>query len=183
MGTIEKEIKNTKEYNLLSLLNANTNPHQAGFEYIRLDHNLRRAFVCDRYKLLVVTLEPEPWNEIFGSLPELLTITKLRKDSVAYVTGDEFFRPEYASIFSAVGQEPNYTPVAVFDLELLNCLTSKFDYVYFVKQAGSVLFMRLIGDKYPPGEYLAGIMPLKCDDDKINETLELLKELGNENEH
>jgi len=183
VGAIERKIKNTKEYNLLSLLNANTNPHQAGFEYIRLDHNLRRAFVCDRYKLLVVTLEPEPWNEIFGSLPELLAITKLRKDSVTYDTGDEFLRPEYASIFSAVGQEPNYTPVAVFDLELLNCLTRKFDYVFFVKQSGSVLFMRLIGDQYPAGEYLAGIMPLKCDDDKINETLELLKELGNENEH
>ena len=153
MTTFERKIESTQEYNLLKLLKANSNLKRFGVEWIKLNHELCRVFATNGYAMIVADLEPNWWHDIFDGLPELTLITKLKRDEVHYFEGKELENFNYLSVFEAVGKEPNYQPVMHFDLELLRNLTDKFDDVYFVKQSGLALFMKLEGDKYPAGSY------------------------------
>ena len=75
--TIEKKIESVQEYNLLKLLKANSDLKRFGVEWIKLDHNLCRAFATNSYALIIAELEPNQWHDIFDGLPELVFITKL----------------------------------------------------------------------------------------------------------
>jgi ssDNA-specific exonuclease RecJ len=70
--------------------------------------------------MVVADLEPKWWKEIFGSLPELVFITKLNHDEVHYFDGEELERLKYRKIFEAIGQEPEFDPVMHFNLKLLS---------------------------------------------------------------
>ena len=51
--TIEKKIESVQEYNLLKLLKANSSLKRFGVEWIKLDHNLCRAFTTNGYAIIV----------------------------------------------------------------------------------------------------------------------------------
>ena len=178
MTTIEKKIESTQEYNLLKLLKANSDLKRFGVEWIKLDHNLCRAFATNAYALIIADLEPNQWHDIFDGLPEVIFIDKLKRDEVHYFEGKEIVYYNYRTVFEAVGKEPNYQPVMHFDLELLRNLTDKFDDVYFVKQSGLALFMKLEGDKYPAGSYYGALMPKSITQEETAKIIEALSSLA-----
>ena len=137
-----------------------------------------RAFVKNAYALIIADLEPNQWHDIFDGLPELVFITKLKRDEVHYFEAKELEKFNYLSVFEAVGKEPNYQPVMHFDLELLRNLTDKFDDVYFVKQSGLALFMKLEGDKYPAGSYYGALMPKTISQEETAKIIEALSSLA-----
>ena len=179
--TIEKKIESVQEYNLLKLLKANSDLKRFGVEWIKLDHNLCRAFTTNGYAIIVADLAPNWWHDIFDGLPELVFITKLRRDEVHYFEAKELVYNNL-SVFEAVGKEPNYQPVMHFDLELLRNLTDKFDDVYFVKQSGLALFMKLEGDKYPAGSYYGALMPKSITQEETADIIEALSSLATDGE-
>jgi len=180
--TIEKKIESVQEYNLLKLLKANSDLKRFGVEWIKLDHALCRVFATNGYAIIVAELEPNQWHDIFDGLPELVFITKLRRDEVHYFEAKELVYYNYLSVFEAVGKEPNYQPVMHFDLELLRNLTDKFDDVYFVKQSGLALFMKLEGDKYPAGSYYGALMPKTISKEETAEIIDALSSLATDGE-
>ena len=184
--TIEKKIESVQEYNLLKLLKANSSLKRFGVEWIKLDHNLCRAFATNEFAMIVADIEPNQWHDIFDGLPELVFITKLKRDEVHYFEGKDLekfnYLSVYLSVFEAVGKEPNYQPVMHFDLNLLRNLTDKFDDVYFVKQSGLVLFMKMEGDKYPAGSYYGALMPKTITQDKTADIIEALSSLATDGE-
>jgi len=180
--SIEKKIESVQEYNLLKLLKANSDLKRFGVEWIKLDHNLCRAFATNAYALIIAELEPNQWHDIFDGLPELVFITKLKRDEVHYFEAKELEKFNYLSVFEAVGKEPNYQPVMHFDLELLRNLTDKFDDVYFVKQSGLALFMKLEGDKYPAGSYYGALMPKTISQEETADIIEALSSLATDGE-
>lgn len=172
--SIERKIGSVQEYNLLKLLKANSDLKRFGVEWIKLDHNLCRAFATNAYALIVADLEPNQWHDIFDGMPELVFITKLKRGEVHYFEAKELEKFNYLSVFEAVGKEPNYQPVMHFDLELLRNLTDKFDDVYFVKQSGLALFMKLEGDKYPAGSYYGALMPKTITKEEADKIIDYL---------
>lgn len=178
MTIIEKKIESAQEYNLLKLLKANTNPNQYGFQYVHLEHDLCRAFASNSYAIVIADLEPNWWQDIFGSLPEFVYITNLNKDRFIYSDGEKLDKFLYQKIFEAAGKEPEYQPVTHFDLKLLRNLIDKFDDVYFVKGAGQALYMQLEGDKYPHGKYYAAIMPMTITKEQADKIIEALGSLA-----
>ena len=179
--SIERKIGSVQEYNLLKLLKANSDLKRFGVEWIKLDHNLCRAFTTNGYAIIVADLAPNWWHDIFDGLPELVFITKLRRDEVHYFEAKELVYNNL-SVFEAVGKEPNYQPVMHFDLELLRNLTDKFDDVYFVKQSGKALFMKLEGDKYPAGSYYGALMPKTISQEETAKIIEALSSLATDGE-
>ena len=182
MTTFERKIESTQEYNLLKLLKANSNLKRFGVEWIKLNHELCRVFATNGYAMIVADLEPNWWHDIFDGLPELTLITKLKRDEVHYFEGKELENFNYLSVFEAVGREPNYVPVMHLDLNLLRKLTDKFDDVYFVKQSGLALFMKLEGDKYPAGSYYGALMPKTITKEDASEIIEALASLATDGE-
>ena len=180
--TIEKKIESVQEYNLLKLLKANSSLKRFGVEWIKLNHKLCRAVATSGYAMIVADLEPNWWHDIFDGLPELTFITKLKRDEVHYFEGKELEKFNYLSIFEAVGKEPEYKPVMHFDLNLLSKLTDKFDDVYFVKQSGLALFMKLEGDKYPAGSYYGALMPKTISQEETAKIIEALSSLATDGE-
>ena len=180
--TIEKKIESVQEYNLLKLLKANSDLKRFGVEWIKLDHNLCRAFATNEFAMIIADLEPNQWHDIFDGLPELVFITKLKRDEVHYFEGKELVYYNYRTVFEVVGKEPNYQPVMQFDLELLRNLTDKFDDVYFVKQSGLALFMKLEGDKYPAGSYYGALMPKTISQEETADIIEALSSLATDGE-
>ena len=180
--SIEKKIESVQEYNLLKLLKANSDLKRFGVEWIKLDHNLCRAFATNSYALIIAELEPNQWHDIFDGLPELVFITKLKRDEVHYFEAKELVYYNYRTVFEAVGKEPNYQPVMHFDLELLRNLTDKFDDVYFVKQSGLALFMKMEGDKYPAGSYYGALMPKTISQEETAKIIEALSSLATDGE-
>jgi len=180
--TIEKKIESVQEYNLLKLLKANSSLKRFGVEWIKLDHNLCRAFATNEFAMIIADLEPNQWHDIFDGLPELVFITKLKRDEVHYFEGKELVYYNYRTVFEVVGKEPNYQPVMQFDLELLRNLTDKFDDVYFVKQSGLALFMKLEGDKYPAGSYYGALMPKTISQEETADIIEALSSLATDGE-
>ena len=182
MSTIEKKIESVQEYNLLKLLKANSSSNPLTSYWIQLNHELCRAFATNAYAIIVAELEPNQWHDIFDGLPELVFITKLKRDEVHYFEAKELEKFNYLSVFEAVGKEPNYQPVMHFDLELLRNLTDKFDDVYFVKQSGLALFMKLEGDKYPAGSYYGALMPKSITQEETADIIEALSSLATDGE-
>ena len=182
MSTIEKKIESVQEYNLLKLLKANSDLKRFGVEWIKLDHNLCRAFATNEFAMIIADLEPNQWHDIFDGLPELVFITKLKRDEVHYFEGKEIVYYNYRTVFEVVGKEPNYQPVMQFDLELLRNLTDKFDDVYFVKQSGLALFMKLEGDKYPAGSYYGALMPKSITQVETAKIIDALSSLATDGE-
>ena len=180
--SIERKIGSVQEYNLLKLLKANSDLKRFGVEWIKLDHNLCRAFATNAYALIIADLEPNQWHDIFDGLPEVIFIDKLKRNEVHYIDGVKFDRVKYSTVFEAVGQEPNYQPVMHLDLELLRNLTDKFDDVYFVKQSGLALFMKLEGDKYPAGSYYGALMPKSITQEETADIIEALSSLATDGE-
>jgi len=180
--TIEKKIESVQEYNLLKLLKANSDLKRFGVEWIKLDHNLCRAFATNEFAMIIADLEPNQWHDIFDGLPELVFITKLKRDEAHYFEGKELVYYNYRTVFEVVGKEPNYQPVMQFDLELLRNLTDKFDDVYFVKQSGLALFMKLEGDKYPAGSYYGALMPKTISQEETAKIIEALSSLATDGE-
>ena len=180
--SIEKKIESVQEYNLLKLLKANSSLKRFGVEWIKLDHNLCRAFATNGYAIIVAELEPNQWHDIFDGLPELVFITKLKRDEVHYFEAKELEKFNYLSVFEAVGKEPNYQPVMHLDLKLLRNLTDKFDDVYFVKQSGAALFMKSEGDKYPAGSYYGAIMPKTISKEETAKIIDALGSLATDGE-
>lgn len=174
MSTIEKKIESVQEYNLIKLLKANTNPSRLDMKYLRLNHELCRAFATNGYVIIIADLEPNEWNEIFGSLPELVFINKLNRNEIWYFKPKAESIISYIPIFEAVGKEPEYQPVTHLNLKLLKNLIDKFDDIYLVKQAGQALFMRLEGDKYPHGKYHGAIMPKTITKEETDKIIEYL---------
>ena len=80
MSTIEKKIESVQEYNLLKLLKANSSSNPLTSYWIQLNHELCRAFATNAYAIIVAELEPNQWHDIFDGLPELVFITKLKRD-------------------------------------------------------------------------------------------------------
>jgi hypothetical protein len=132
--------------------------------------------------MVIADLEPNQWHDIFDGLPELVFITKLKRDEVHYFEAKELEKFNYLSVFEAVGKEPNYQPVMHFDLKLLRNLTDKFDDVYFVKQSGLALFMKLEGDKYPAGMYYGALMPKSITKEESAKIIEALSSLATDGE-
>jgi len=180
--TIEKKIESVQEYNLLKLLKANSSLKRFGVEWIKLDHTLCRAFATNEFAMIVADLEPNQWHDIFDGLPELVFITKLKRDEVHYFEAKELVYYNYRTVFEAVGKEPNYQPVMHLDLKLLRNLTDKFDNIYFVKQSGLALFMKLEGDKYPAGSYYGALMPKTISQEEIADIIEELSSLATDGE-
>jgi len=180
--SIERKIGSVQEYNLLKLLKANSSLKRFGVEWIKLDHNLCRAFATNEFAMIVADIEPNQWHDIFDGLPELVFITKLKRDEVHYFEGKDLEKFNYLSVFEAVGKEPNYQPVMHFDLNLLRNLTDKFDDVYFVKQSGLALFMKLEGDKYPAGSYYGALMPKTISKEETAEIIDALSSLATDGE-
>jgi len=180
--TIEKKIESVQEYNLLKLLKANSSLKRFGVEWIKLDHTLCRAFATNEFAMIVADLEPNQWHDIFDGLPEVIFIDKLKRDEVHYFEAKELVYYNYLSVFEAVGKEPNYQPVMHFDLELLRNLTDKFDNIYFVKQSGKALFMKLEGDKYPAGSYYGALMPKTISQEETAKIIEALSSLATDGE-
>lgn len=178
MTTFERKIESTQEYNLLKLLKANSSSNPLTSYWIQLNHELCRAFATNAYAIIVAELEPNQWHDIFDGLPELVFITKLKRDEVHYFEAKELEKFNYLSVFEAVGKEPNYQPVMHFDLELLRNLTDKFDDVYFVKQSGLALFMKLEGDKYPAGSYYGALMPKTISQEETADIIDALSSLA-----
>ena len=96
--------------------------------------------------------------------------------------GKELVYYNYRTVFEAVGKEPNYQPVMHLDLELLRNLTDKFNDVYFVKQSGLVLFMKLEGDKYPAGSYYGALMPKSITQVETAKIIDALSSLATDGE-
>jgi hypothetical protein len=182
MTTFEKKIESVQEYNLLKLLKANSSLKRFGVEWIKLDHNLCRAFATNEFAMIVADLEPNQWHDIFDELPDFVFIDKLKRNEVHYIDGVKFDRVKYSTVFEAVGQEPNYQPVMHLDLELLRNLTDKFDDVYFVKQSGLALFMKLEGDKYPAGSYYGALMPKSITQVETAKIIDALSSLATDGE-
>jgi len=180
--TIEKKIESVQEYNLLKLLKANSSLKRFGVEWIKLDHNLCRVFATNEFAMIVADLEPNQWHDIFDGLPEVIFIDKLKRDEVHYFEAKELVYYNYLSVFEAVGKEPNYQPVMHFDLKLLRNLTDKFDNIYFVKQSGKALFMKLEGDKYPAGSYYGALMPKSITQEETAKIIEALSSLATDGE-
>ena len=180
--TIEKKIESVQEYNLLKLLKANSSSNPLTSYWIQLNHELCRAFATNAYAIIVADLEPNWWHDIFDELPDFVFIDKLKRNEVHYIDGVKFDRVKYSTVFEAVGQEPNYQPVMQFDLELLRNMTDKFDDVYFVKQSGLALFMKLEGDKYPAGSYYGALMPKTISQEEIAKIIEALRSLATDGE-
>jgi len=180
--SIEKKIESVQEYNLLKLLKANSSLKRFGVEWIKLDHNLCRVFATNEFAMIVADLEPNQWHDIFDGLPEVIFIDKLKRDEVHYFEAKELVYYNYLSVFEAVGKEPNYQPVMHFDLNLLRNLTDKFDDVYFVKQSGLVLFMKMEGDKYPAGSYYGALMPKTISQEETADIIEALSSLATDGE-
>ena len=178
MSTIEKKIESVQEYNLLKLLKANSSSNPLTSYWIQLNHELCRAFATNAYAIIVADLEPNWWHNIFDGLPDFVFIDKLKRDEVHYIDGVKFDRIKYSTVFEAVGKEPNYQPVMHFDLNLLRNLTDKFDDVYFVKQSGLALFMKLEGDKYPAGSYYGALMPKTISKEETAKIIEALSSLA-----
>ena len=178
MTTFEKKIESVQEYNLLKLLKANSSLKRFGVEWIKLDHTLCRAFATNEFAMIVADLEPNQWHDIFDGLPEVIFIDKLKRDEVHYFEAKELVYYNYLSVFEAVGKEPNYQPVMHLDLKLLRNLTDKFDDVYFVKQSGLALFMKLEGDKYPAGSYYGALMPKSITQEETAKIIEALSSLA-----
>ena len=176
--TIEKKIESIQEYNLLKLLKANSSSNPLTSYWIQLNHELCRAFATNAYAIIVADLEPNWWHDIFDGLPDFVFIDKLKRNEVHYIDGVKFDRVKYSTVFEAVGQEPNYQPVMHLDLELLRNLTDKFDDVYFVKQSGLALFMKLEGDKYPAGSYYGALMPKTITQEETAKIIEALSSLA-----
>ena len=176
--TIEKKIESVQEYNLLKLLKANSSLKRFGVEWIKLDHTLCRAFATNEFAMIVADLEPNQWHDIFDGLPEVIFIDKLKRDEVHYFEAKELVYYNYRTVFEAVGKEPNYQPVMHFDLKLLRNLTDKFDNIYFVKQSGKALFMKLEGDKYPAGSYYGALMPKSITQEETAKIIEALSSLA-----
>ena len=182
MTTFERKIGSVQEYNLLKLLQSNTNQTRLGMEWIQLNHELCRAFATNGYAMVIADLEPNWWDDIFDGLPELVLITKLNRNEAHYFDGKELDKIKYRSIFEAIGKEPEYEPVMHLDLKLLRNLTDKFDDVYFVKQSGLALFMKLEGDKYPAGSYYGALMPKTISQEEIAKIIEALRSLATDGE-
>ena len=182
MTTFERKIESTQEYNLLKLLKANSSSNPLTSYWIQLNHELCRAFATNAYAIIVADLEPNQWHDIFDGLPELVFITKLKRDEVHYFEAKELEKFNYLSVFEAVGKEPNYQPVMHLDLKLLRNLTDKFDDVYFVKQSGLALFMKLEGDKYPAGSYYGALMPKSITQEETAKIIEALSSLATDGE-
>jgi hypothetical protein len=180
--TIEKKIESVQEYNLLKLLKANSSSNPLTSYWIQLNHELCRAFATNAYAIIVADLEPNWWHDIFDELPDFVFIDKLKRNEVHYIDGVKFDRVKYSTVFEAVGQEPNYQPVMQFDLELLRNMTDKFDDVYFVKQSGLALFMKLEGDKYPAGSYYGALMPKTISQEETADIIEALSSLATDGE-
>ena len=180
--SIEKKIESVQEYNLLKLLKANSSSNPLTSYWIQLNHELCRAFATNAYAIIVADLEPNQWHDIFDGLPELVFITKLKRDEVHYFEAKELEKFNYLSVFEAVGKEPNYQPVMHLDLKLLRNLTDKFDDVYFVKQSGLALFMKLEGDKYPAGSYYGALMPKSITQEETAKIIEALSSLATDGE-
>ena len=178
MTTFERKIESTQEYNLLKLLKANSSSNPLTSYWIQLNHELCRAFATNAYAIIVADLEPNWWHDIFDGLPELVFITKLKRDEVHYFEAKELEKFNYLSVFEAVGKDPNYQPVMHFDLNLLRNLTDKFDDVYFVKQSGLALFMKLEGDKYPAGSYYGALMPKTISQEETADIIDALSSLA-----
>ena len=176
--TIEKKIESVQEYNLLKLLKANSDLKRFGVEWIKLDHALCRVFATNGYAIIVAELEPNQWHDIFDGLPEVIFIDKRKRDEGHYFEGKEIVYYNYRTVFEAVGKEPNYQPVMHLDLKLLRNLTDKFDDVYFVKQSGLALFMKLEGDKYPAGSYYGALMPKSITQEETAKIIEALSSLA-----
>ena len=176
--SIEKKIESVQEYNLLKLLKANSSLKRFGVEWIKLDHTLCRAFATNEFAMIVADLEPNQWHDIFDGLPEVIFIDKLKRDEVHYFEAKELVYYNYRTVFEAVGKEPNYQPVMHFDLKLLRNLTDKFDNIYFVKQSGKALFMKLEGDKYPAGSYYGALMPKSITQEETAKIIEALSSLA-----
>ena len=180
--TIEKKIESVQEYNLLKLLKANSSLKRFGVEWIKLDHNLCRAFATNEFAMIVADIEPNQWHDIFDELPDFVFIDKLKRNEVHYIDGVKFDRVKYSTVFEAVGKDPNYQPVMHLDLKLLRNLTDKFDDVYFVKQSGLALFMKLEGDKYPAGSYYGALMPKTISQEETADIIEALSSLATDGE-
>jgi hypothetical protein len=54
--------------------------------------------------------------------------------------------------------------------------------VYFVKQSGLALFMKLEGDKYPAGSYYGALMPKTITKEDASEIIEALASLATDGE-
>ena len=180
--TIEKKIESVQEYNLLKLLKANSSSNPLTSYWIQLNHELCRAFATNAYAIIVADLEPNQWHDIFDGLPDFVFIDKLKRDEVHYFEAKELVYYNYRTVFEAVGKEPNYQPVMHFDLNLLRNLTDKFDDVYFVKQSGLALFMKLEGDKYPAGSYYGALMPKTISQEETADIIEALSSLATDGE-
>ena len=182
MTAIEKKIESVQEYNLLKLLKANSSSNPLTSYWIQLNHELCRAFATNAYAIIVADLEPNWWHDIFDGLPDFVFIDKLKRDEVHYIDGVKFDRIKYSTVFEAVGKDPNYQPVMHLDLKLLRNLTDKFDDVYFVKQSGLALFMKLEGDKYPAGSYYGALMPKSITQEETAKIIEALSSLATDGE-
>ena len=180
--SIERKIGSVQEYNLLKLLKANSSSNPLTSYWIQLNHELCRAFATNAYAIIVADLEPNWWHDIFDGLPEVIFIDKLKRDEVHYFEGKEIVYYNYRTVFEAVGKDPNYQPVMHLDLKLLRNLTDKFDDVYFVKQSGLALFMKLEGDKYPAGSYYGALMPKTISQEETADIIEALSSLATDGE-